>query len=357
MSSLSAEGLPRIRVALYGPSATGKSLFFNAFLRGEVRDISLSDKPVEQQIKRTYRMRTRVMGDIGKVDYILRLIDVPGKPEHKDARLRSLRKICGYIFFYDSTNPESVEALREMISEELKAYKKLKSMLAAIVAGTKKDLGPNRDAIWEASNLVDDLSETTMTYYGYRVPHLLISCKNLEEVNMVFQCLESIIFEMRPNPDIILRIGHRPKIEEHIEILETLEGLEEVPRMIGMPEKARPETLPKVEIQETRALRRYPIFRLNDNPRMWNLAKALTILFPDVKRCYIMIRQDNTYIVSHNGVRILGSEEERVLLDIIKLVETSDRLGKSRIVWLKGRNREYLILRGKAMIVMQMSTQ
>lgn len=60
-------------------------------------------RPIEKEIPRTYNFETKITGNIGKVDYILHLIDMPGRQDLAEEREKALRKINGYIFFYDAT--------------------------------------------------------------------------------------------------------------------------------------------------------------------------------------------------------------------------------------------------------------
>ncbi len=136
-----------IRVALFGPSGSGKTVFRKVLLGQQVRDTRPNRRAVRRNIQRTYRMETKVIGDVGTIRYTLGLIDVPGRMDLRDIRLNVLNRVCGYIFFYDSTDPKSPELLLEMIRSELKEKKKFKSMLASIVVGSKKDIHYSSDII------------------------------------------------------------------------------------------------------------------------------------------------------------------------------------------------------------------
>ncbi|MEX0569015.1 MAG: GTPase domain-containing protein, partial [Candidatus Njordarchaeota archaeon] len=302
----------RLNVALFGPSGSGKSLFRRILFTGKYSPTRPNRRAIEKEIPRIYRFEIKITGNLGETKYILHLIDVPGKEDLVEERESVLKKISGYIFFYDSTDVKSVELLEEMIKKEIEEKKKMKSALAVVLVGTKKDKGPDEEAIKKGCYLVDYLSRITVPYFGYRVPHLLISCKNRDEVNMAFNCLESIMFETRPNKDIIEKIGIVHKKVTDFIILEPLEGLEEISRSIEtMAKKAASKTpvaghvttsitlkkISSVSVEKTTYMTRMKgieaekelaEFKLFQNPKMWNLAKAVEVLLPGIQECIII---------------------------------------------------------------------
>jgi len=207
--------IPRVRVALFGPSNTGKTTFCNMLTQHEISKIEPTESARIIEILRDYKRRT-VMGTYETVTkYKLTLVDVPGREEFKEQRTKSLTKIVAWIFFYDATDPTSAENLQRMIREELEKERMLKSAIAMIVVGTKSDLGPDPRAVKIGEEIAKHLSKKTSSLYGYEVPHFLISCLDSEDVNLAFLCIERINFELKLPEDLISKL--KRKMEKYLE--------------------------------------------------------------------------------------------------------------------------------------------
>ena len=207
--------IPRVRVALFGPSNTGKTTFCNMLTQHEISKIEPTESARIIEILRDYKRRT-VMGTYETVTkYKLTLVDVPGREEFKEQRTKSLTKIVAWIFFYDATDPTSAENLQRMIREELEKERMLKSAIAMIVVGTKSDLGPDPGAVKIGEEIAKHLSKKTSSLYGYEVPHFLISCLDSEDVNLAFLCIERINFELKLPEDLISKL--KRKMEKYLE--------------------------------------------------------------------------------------------------------------------------------------------
>ncbi len=205
--------ISRVRVALYGPSGVGKTLFRNMLLRKDSSPPEPSEKSVVEEILREYKRPTEYGVAVSVEKYKLTLVDVPGRPELKDERNRALSKIVGWIFMYDATDPKSPEKLLEMIKNELEPARKLKSAIAVMVVGTKKDLGVNEEALRKGEEVANHLAKHTTLLYGYTPPHITISCLDPKEVALSFICLEAINFELRPPEKLIEKIkAHKPEV-------------------------------------------------------------------------------------------------------------------------------------------------
>ena len=237
--------IPRVKVALFGPSNVGKTLFRNMLLRRDPSPPKPSEKSEEEEILREYKRPTEFGMTMSIEKYKLTLVDVPGKPEFREERMKALSKIVGWIFMYDSTDPSSADMLLKMIKEELEPEKKLKSAIAMMVVGTKKDIGPNAEAIKKGEEIAKHLSKHTMMFYGYNVPHILISCKNQNEVSLTFLCLESINFDLKP-PESILK-----KLKEGVTIPPAQVPISKTEKEIEIP--------PKIEVAKTEIAKEPPI--------------------------------------------------------------------------------------------------
>jgi len=233
--------IPRVRVALYGPSNSGKTVFCDMLIQGKVAETQPTTKPRIKEIMRDYKRKTVIGTYETATKYKLMLIDVPGKEELKEERLQSLTKIVAWIFFYDATDVKSAQALLDMIKNELEPNRSLKPAIAMIVLGTKGDLGPNPEAIKLGEEIAKHLSKRTSMLYGYNVPHFLISCMNPEDVNLAFLCVERINFELKLPDDIIARL--KKKTEEYLKKSPKIGGVSETKETPIQPK----EELPKAE--------------------------------------------------------------------------------------------------------------
>ena len=234
-----------------------------------------------------------------------------------------------------------------------------------------------QEAIKKGCYLVDYLSRITVPYFGYRVPHLLISCKNRDEVNMAFNCLESIMFETRPNKDIIEKIGIVHKKVTDFIILEPLEGLEEISRSIEtMAKKAASKTpvaghvttsitlkkISSVSVEKTTYMTRMKgieaekelaEFKLFQNPKMWNLAKAVEVLLPGIQECIIINKKNDAYYVAHSGKQDISPQQKEALMKIIELLRISDSIGSFDTITLSGNGESITIYKGAAIVVLK----
>jgi len=247
--------IPRVRVALYGPSNSGKTVFCDMLIQGKVAETQPTTKPRIKEIMRDYKRKTVIGTYETATKYKLMLIDVPGKEELKEERLQSLTKIVAWIFFYDATDVKSAQALLDMIKNELEPNRSLKPAIAMIVLGTKGDLGPNPEAIKLGEEIAKHLSKRTSMLYGYNVPHFLISCMNPEDVNLAFLCVERINFELKLPDDIVARLKKKteeylkksPKIGEVSETKETpIQPKEELPKTEQIPEKSTKQSMEEI---------------------------------------------------------------------------------------------------------------
>mgnify|MGYP003879849499 CR=1 FL=1 len=361
----------RIRIALVGPSGSGKSHFRRILMGEKILRMRATRKTVEREINRKYKTKTKVLGTLGEIDYILKLIDTPGKEEYREERLKAITKICGFIFFYDSTNKESVEQLEKIIKEELEPAKKFKSMIAAVIIGTKKDEGPTKEAINKANELALYLSKYTIKSYGYKVPHLLITTKNREHVDKTLQCIESIIFETKPKQEIIDELGVQEEPPQAPVLIEPLEGLEEISAKAEILTTAQP-TIPiekppeqppapiieiprekRIEEIEKKVERKFFKFKLNQNKKMWDLAKILTIIFPDIEWCAILTYKNGTYLISHSENTELTEQQEKTLTNIIEAIAILEEIGNYKTLTITGEKERLIIFKGNAITILK----
>lgn len=208
-----------LKIALYGPRASGKT----TFLRTLIGKTYSSTNANGIEIVRTYRLKIPITGTRNVVVYRLIIFDLPGAPKFRNLRLSTLKGVSGYIFFYDSTSLNSPQMLFRMIKSELEANKKLKSALAMIVLATEKDLGADRKALRYGNDTAAYLSNKTLRYYGYAVPHLLISNLNQKDVSLVVRALETIFFDIRNDIEVLRKLG--VKIESLRQVVYSIEGL------------------------------------------------------------------------------------------------------------------------------------
>ena len=238
--------IPRVKVALYGPTNVGKTLFRNVLLRKDTSPPKPTEMTKEEEVMREYKKPTEFGTTMSIEKYKLTLVDVPGRPEFKQIRIETLNKIVGWLFMYDATDPSSAEKLMEMIKTELEPARKLKSAIAMMVVGTKKDLGTNDEAVKKGAEIAEYLSKHTTMLYGYSVPHVVISCTDTGNVTLTFLCIEAINFDLRPPKEIISRImeGEAPLTVPSVEI--------EVPKEVKVPEKPAPvePLIEEVEVEK-----------------------------------------------------------------------------------------------------------
>lgn len=244
--------IPRVKIAIFGPSNVGKTLFRNVLLKKDTTDPKPTEKSQTVEVLREYKRPTEFGIGLSVERYKLTLIDVPGKPDMKDERMSALSKVVGWIFMYDSTDPNSPDMLLKMIKEELEFAKKFKSAIAIVVVGAKKDLGPNSDAVKKGEEVAKHLSKHTVRFYGYNVPHVLISCKNPNEVSLTFLCLESINFDLKP-PESILEKIKKGIAPPRVAVSVTKKEVEVPPKVeIVKPEISKtPEAVTEKPVLET----------------------------------------------------------------------------------------------------------
>lgn len=220
MSEFIPRSIPRVKIALYGPSGAGKTLFFNIFLKGDSSDPEPTKEAQVSEILREYRRITSVGITESVEKYKLTLVDVPGADELRESRLKFLQKVVGWLFMYDATDPRSPELLLKMLKEELITERKLKSAIGIMVIGTKSDLGINDMAVRKGEEIVEFLSKNTMaSVYGYKIPHIQISVKDREQVRLTYLCLESIVFDLKPSDIILSKL--KKVVEKGVKPLET----------------------------------------------------------------------------------------------------------------------------------------
>ncbi len=415
--------IPRVKIALYGPSNAGKTLFRNMLLRKDASSPKPSEKSQEEEVLREYKRPTEFGTAISVEKYKLTLVDVPGRPEYKDERLDALSKIVGWLFMYDATDPSSAEILMSMIKDELEPARKLKSAIAMMVVGTKRDLGVNGDAVAKGEEIAKYLSKHTTMLYGYSVPHVVISCVDMNNVTLTFLCIESINFDLRPPKTVIekLKSTEKPigteekptsvqapkseatatppeikpaeaplekpselveeiRVEEvevptpppttetlHEEPLKELESLEtgieklpEVPSPVDVMKEALPKEVkierpsPRLPKEKAPAHRVKPIeIEIEPNDELWNIARTLRGKIPFVSRCFIMAYDRNRIHVSHGGDKELTQEIRDLLSSLIKVVGAAGIFEPSAM-YISGEKKAYGIIFGKRTMVLEL---
>ncbi|MEM2222255.1 MAG: GTPase domain-containing protein [Candidatus Korarchaeota archaeon] len=243
--------IPRVRVALYGPSGSGKSKFLNTLIRRNVPEEKTTTEPEIIEITRAYKRRT-VMGTLETVtNYKLVLIDVPGREELEKQRTEAVKKAVIWLFFYDSTNPASANELYNMIKSELEKKEILKSAIAMAVVGTKGDINPNPEAVKIGDDIAKYLSKV-VSYYGYEIPHFIISCLSSEDVDLTFFCVERLNFELKLPDDIVGQLKKRSEqyiiktSELAVAVSEPIK-VEKAEVLVGTKELEAPEIVEKIE--------------------------------------------------------------------------------------------------------------
>lgn len=197
--------IPRVRVVLYGPSNSGKSRFLNALLQKSTSEEKPTKEPVVVEATRAYKRRTAIGTFETVTNYKLTVVDTPGSKELRKQRMDAVKKSVIWILFYDSTSPESANDLYSMVKDELEKEQALKSAIAIIVLGSKGDLGPNPEALKIGEDVAKYLSKV-ISYYGYEVPHFVISCLDQEDVNLAFACAERLNFELKLPEEIVIQL-------------------------------------------------------------------------------------------------------------------------------------------------------
>lgn len=210
---MSSASLSTMKIVLYGPSNSGKTVFRLTLLGKSVDEVSPTEKTEEVETLRTvYKVKN------GKKfpheTYRLKLADVPGKENASDERLSGLQKAIGILLFYDSTDPSSPEELKKMVENEIIAMGYLYNLLGIVIVGTKKDLGPNKEAVDKAQEFVNELSSQIKELWGYDVPHVLINAKNQEEANLTLSLLEHLMMSYTVPQEILEKIGVHTALKE-----------------------------------------------------------------------------------------------------------------------------------------------
>ena len=118
MSEDSKKRLPQIKIALFGPTESGKTSFLASLLgRGMEKIAPSNDATMEEVIRTFYRIVDSKR--IPLETYRLLIVDLPGRPNYENIRVFNLGKCTGLILFYDSTDLTSAQKLVKMVEEEI----------------------------------------------------------------------------------------------------------------------------------------------------------------------------------------------------------------------------------------------
>jgi len=235
MDELSTK-IPSLKVVLFGPSNSGKTTFRDILLKGAITDTSYN--PTQKtEIVEVIRQFYKKMGGryVPSETYKLMIADTPGDPRFRDERYKGIQRSVGIIFFYDSTDENSVNELFNLIREEIIKSEAYYNLMGIVLVATKKDLGPNTNAIRLAEERIQELNSLTEPIWGYKIPHIIISCYNNNEVGWAFYILEALIMD-KPPVEIITNLS--------IQNLGKIISLSEVPSKVSEAPMKTPEIKP-----------------------------------------------------------------------------------------------------------------
>ncbi|NIQ06448.1 MAG: GTPase domain-containing protein, partial [Candidatus Korarchaeota archaeon] len=184
----------RVRVALYGPTETGKSTYKAVLLGKNPNTVKTPTETIET-VERVRKFREMRRGELRPLEqYKLLLTDLSGLEDFRDERLKAIAAgVVGCLFFYDATDPSSAEQLVQMVEEELLKTEYIERFLGIAILGNKisEDLSP--EAVRKVEKLKDHLDSIITPVWGYETPHLLISSVKKNDVVLSFWVLESIL--------------------------------------------------------------------------------------------------------------------------------------------------------------------
>ncbi len=388
--------IPSIKIVLFGPSGSGKTTMINTFLNQGAGAPQPTTSVEIREIVRQYQKR---MGGryVPTETYRLIITDTPGAPDAKTERRKGLQKSVGVLFVYDATDPQSPRELLRMIKEEIIKLELYYNLMGIVVVGTKKDLGVNADAISGGEEVVNTLNSIIESLWGYKVPHIVISAIDSNEVGWAIYILESIIMD-KPPTEIIQSlspssIGITPKIGTLPQSTVKQEVRRE-PQVIKQPaptikaerkheieqplsaqvvmEERREETLssltkstiavetPKQTFETPTTLDRELSFegykiRLHTSERIWGTLEKLVRSRPDTIKEVIFIRKagEILYVAFYPGPRELNQIKKDVVIRSIEIEKLGDRMAAAyniempQMFMIKGFKESVMVIKRK----------
>lgn len=313
--------LPQVKIALIGPSNSGKTAFLYTLGGRDVAEIKSTKEAVPVGFTRTFY---RVSGGkkIPLETYRLIIIDLPGASGYENIRAMNLSKCTGVILFYDSTDPRSPRLLREIVRDEIIDGGFLSNILGIVLVGTKKDLGINLDAIKIAKEIEEELGREVTKMWNYKLPHLLINSLNKNEVEAVLSILESLLMSLSLQENLVKTLS-----------VETVLGKptpEKVPKQVEKKE-AKPQPTPDLKLEEKVTVAEktrggpspaHVEFELFPVDRIWQILSELGKSFEEVESLILVRKASDRliYVAFYPGAR----SKDNIPRDLIKILMEAD---------------------------------
>lgn len=389
--------IPIIRVTLYGPSETGKTLFIYKALQKKHQDLAVTTKIETMAAIRTfYQFREGKKYPIET--YRLILIDTPGKKEYSKERIRGFSGAVGVLVFYDSTNPTSVDELKLMLQNEILESEFFPNIIGIVLIGTKKDQGINKDAVLKAQEIKELLTSKVKPVYRYEVPHILINVNDIKEVAITLYILESILIVFQPpkrmvsllsaenflgikkvsepqeekikefqkgTPQVEIPIesraveikGEQPKVvEEEPKRIIATHPVEVKSKQVHPPHVAEEDVklkpLPKMVEKEEKVE-----FSLIDNKKIWNAISKIVRTFSEANFGLFIRKKENVYEVAYYPgepkLEAIPWKISNLFKEIIMNIENlmtnlkNGKIVEKSLIKVKGEKGNLLIIRRK----------
>ena len=344
--------LPLIKIALFGPSNSGKTTFLLTFLGRPSEELSPTTEAKSYEIQRTF-YRKMEGKKVPLEVYRLMIVDLPGKEGYDNIRVLSLAKCVGIILFYDATDPISAQMLHRMVDEEIVGGGFIPNLLGIVIVGTKKDLGVNVEAIKIGEKLADSLTNEIKSYWNYEVPHLIINALNQEEVRTVLNILEHLFISLTAPRDLIESLSAK----RYIAALPAKVVIKkaETPEIKALE---RTEVIEEIEVPAIERIRevKYLIYPVD---RIWEILKSLGSRFPEIE--FILLARKAAegaiYVAFYPGEK----SEENIPEELVNTVLSLDNViaellrmedvGDLSHIILHGTKRSIIMLRKKVGIL------
>ncbi|MGQ4892308.1 MAG: GTP-binding protein [Candidatus Njordarchaeia archaeon] len=385
-----APKVPSVKIVLFGPENSGKTAFSETLLIGKIQNQNYvpTEKTVTREVMRQFYKK---IGNryVPTETYKLIIADTPGSIDKKNERYKGIQKSIGIILFYDTTDPNSAEQLAKMLEEEIIKPELYYNLMGIVIVGTKKDLNVNSEAISKAQTKLNHLIETIQSLWGYKIPHLIISNLNQNEVGWAFYVLESLIMDKPPmeiiNTLSVEALGIETKLAEapqmEMQPTETAKPVVETPTIetqieqqpeippktpteIFEPEikaeaqRAEPTVAPPKEevtiekpvkeaIEQPQAITREALkfeetqtsplvketikVRIHPSEKIWMTLRKLVNSKRDeiVEALFFRKTEDGLYAAFYPGERVLDEAKKTTILESLKFEEIGDKIAES----------------------------
>ena len=356
MSNTSERRLPQVKIALFGPSLSGKTAFLRTLLGKSVTDLAPNTDVERVNLTRTFYKIVEGR-KVPLETYNLQIIDLPGRDNFENMRVLNLAKCTGVILFYDSTDPNSAQLLVKMVEEELIGGGFIPNILALVVVGTKKDLNPDREAINIAAHIVAVLRRESEKLWNYSVPHLLINALDRREVEAILYILESLLISLTLPKDLVKRLSVEKQLLEVPRKPIKEISVEKKP-VIKVEEK--PKVIEKEKVVEKQILKPLEVeYRLFPIDKLWQILTELGQSFEEIESMLLVRKASDTqvYVAFYPGERTeeniprdLAETVLKIDASISKLLGIEDIGNLSHII-LYGTTKTIILLKKKAGIL------